>query len=267
MKLRNILYLLATLGGLWILLTIVVYAFQKQIIFQGTALSADHIFQFEGAFEEHFLWTSDSVQLNALYFPTNLDRKGAILYFHGNADNLQRWGNYSRALCQRGYDVFMIDYRGYGKSGGRCDEAAYYRDARLAYDWLLAKFPAEEIVIYGRSLGASIASQLATQVTARLLILETPFDNIQHAIETAIPVLYLPQPLSYHFANDRHLPLIEYPVYIFHGTIDRVVPYRSAATLKPLLSAKDHFFTIDGGGHKNLEEFSNFQEELDWILE
>ncbi len=269
MKIRNILYLLATLLTLWILLSIVVYAFQRQIIFQGDPLPLDHTFQFEleTPFEEHFLSTPDGISLNALYFSTLLPRKGAILYFHGNADNLQRWGQYSADLTQRGYDVFMIDYRAYGKSGGETDEAAYYRDAQLAYDWLLKKFPPEQILLYGRSLGASIASQLATKVKARCLILETPFDNIQHAMETSMPVLYLPWPLDYHFNNDQHIPLVPYPIYIFHGTKDLVVPYRSAAQLKPLLKFTDTFYTIEGGGHKDLGTFLSFQESLNQILE
>ncbi len=268
MKTRNILYLLATLLTLWVLLSLVVYSFQKQIIFQADPLPLDHTFQFEmeTPFEEYFLSTPDGISLNALYFSTQVRRKGAILYFHGNADNLQRWGQYSGDLTQRGYDVFMIDYRGYGKSEGEADELAYYRDAQLAYDWLREKFPAEEIIIYGRSLGASIASQLATKVSARSLILETPFDNIQHAIETSIPVLYLPWPLQYHFNNDQHISLINYPVYIFHGTADLIVPYRSAAQLKPLLKITDAFYTIEGGGHKNLGAFIEFQETLNQIL-
>lgn len=269
MKIKTFLSLLATVAALWLLLTLSIYSLQRFIIFQAEPLPENHSFQFDFPFTELFLTTPDSVQLNALYFPQTTDAispKGAILYFHGNADNLQRWGQYSPDLTQRGYDVLMIDYRNYGKSGGWHDEAAYYRDAQMAYDWLLQKFSAEEIIIYGRSLGASIASELATKVEAKLLILETPFDNIQHAIETAIPVLWLPYPLKYQFANDRHLPLIDYPIYIFHGTKDQVVPYRSAKALKPLLKVTDHFYTIEGGGHKNLGEFLIFQERLNEIL-
>lgn len=267
MKLQNILYLFLVAFGLWLLLTGFVYLAQGRIIFQKVPLPNTHVFEFDFPFEEFELLSSDSVAINALYFPTSLPRKGAILYFHGNADNLQRWGQYSEDLIRRGYDVLMIDYRGYGKSEGAPDEAAYYRDARMAYDWLHQKFPADQIVLYGRSLGAAIASQLASTVDARLLILETPFDNIQHAIETSVPVLWLPWPLKYHFANDRYLPKITYPVYIFHGTSDRVVSYRSAEALKPLLTLKDQFCTIEGGEHKNLGSFPQFQEALDKVLQ
>lgn len=266
MKLRNIFRLSLLLLVLWILLSLSVYAFQRFLIFQGVRLPANHRYQFDFPFEEHFLLTPDSISLNGLYFPTPKNRKGTILYFHGNADHLQRWGQYSPDLTRRGYDVWMFDYRGYGKSKGKPEEEAYYRDARFIYDWLLQKHPADSLLLYGRSLGTSIASQLATQVEARLLILETPFDHIQHAIEWSIPVLWLPWPLRYQFANDRHLPLIDFPVYIFHGTKDEVVPYRSAEALKPLLKPTDRFFTIEGGKHKDLGTFPVFQQRLDEIL-
>lgn len=267
MKLRNIFRLSALLLCLWLLLTLSVYAFQRFIVFQEEKLPVGHAYQFNVPFEEHFLTTPDSFSLNGLYFPTPKPRKGVILYFHGNADNLQRWGQYNPDLTRRGYDVWMFDYRGYGKSEGSPEEAAYYRDARFLYDWLLQQHAPEEIILYGRSLGTAIASQLATQVSARLLILETPFDHIQHAIEWSIPVLWLPKPIRYQFANDRHLPLIDCPVYIFHGTRDEVVSYHSAKALKPLLKSTDRFFTIEGGRHKDLGMFPEFQQRLDEVLD
>ncbi len=266
MKLRIIAYIFLGFLTFCLLVNIGVYVFQKRIIFQSTPLAQDYTFEFDAPFEEHFLTTPEGLKINALYFPTPLHRKGVVLYFHGNADNLQRWGQYHPDLTSRGYDVFMIDYRCYGKSEGQADVKAYYRDARMAYDWLLQKFAAEDIILYGRSLGSAMASNLASTVPARMLILETPFDDLRHALQLNIPLLYLPWNLDYPFANDQHLAAIDYPVYIFHGTKDRVVPYSSAMGLQPLLQDKDRFFTIPGGGPKNLSEFEDFQTGLEEVL-
>ncbi len=263
---RNIGYFLLSLGLLWLLLIGGVYLFQKFIIFQGKPLPKDHVFEFQGSFKEFNLTTSEGHQLNAVYFNTPHPRQGAVLYFHGNAGNLQRWGQYHHDLTRRGYDVLMIDYRGYGKSEGEPSTEAFYRDGRMAYEWLKKKFSPQVITIYGRSLGSSVASQLASKVEARQLILETPFDNIRHSLELTIPTLWLPWPLRYPFANDRYLADVKYPVHIFHGTQDRIVSYQSAQGLLPFLKKQDVFYTIPEGEHKDLAKYPTFQQGLDKIL-
>ena len=105
------------------------------------------------------------------------------------------------------------------------------------------------------------------KVPAKMLILETPFHNIRGAIQMNIPLLWLPFPIQYKFANDQHLQKVECPVYIFQGTNDWVVPYTSACLLKPYLSSADHFITIPKGAHKNLPTFEVYQKKLEEILE
>ncbi|MEM1318787.1 MAG: alpha/beta fold hydrolase [Bacteroidota bacterium] len=267
MNLKIVLRLLLILIGLYVLSVVLVYALQKYYIFRPQVLKTNHQYQFDYPFEEFYLTTEDSVRLNALYFAGQGVKKGAVLYCHGNSDNLQRWGRYHPDFTGRGYDVLIFDYRGYGKSGGPVgDEAAFYQDARSAYQWLRQRYQPEEIILYGRSLGTAPASRLATELPARLLLLETPFDNIRGAIGSRLPEFMMPFSFSYRFPNDEHLQAINCPVYILQGTADRIVPYQSALRLKPHLKPKDDFFTIEGGKHRNLSSFESYQQQLDVLL-
>jgi len=241
-----------------------VYVLQKYIIFLPKKLAPDYVFKFSDPYEEFFLRASDGAQINALYFNDANNQKGVVLYFHGNADNLQRWGKYRLDFTERGYDVLYMDYRGFGKSTGEQLEHLMYEDARMAYDWLLKKYEAKDIIIYGRSLGTAFASELASQVPARMLILETPFDNMQNVMESRAPLI-LPQ-FKYRFPNDEFIQKVKYPIYIFHGTADKIVPYEIATNLKVFLKTGDDFFTIENGKHKNLNTFVTYQKYMTQLL-
>lgn len=257
------------IASIYVLVTIGIYALQKNIIFQPDELPLDYNFIFENSYREFFIKTTDSETLNVLLFQTDLPRKGLVLYFHGNADNLQRWGKFHSDFTSRGYDVLMTDFRGFGKSTGEPDEQKFYQDAQVVYDWVFKsfeKYKKSEVIIYGRSLGCAIASNLATKVDAKKVILETPFKNINNLMKMNGWILYLPFDFKYNFPNDQHLSKIKKPIYIFVGTKDWVVPNESSEQLKPFLKPSDQYIEIEGGGHKNLSTFKKYQQKLDAIL-
>ncbi len=227
----------------------------------------DYSFSFDHPFEELFLKSDNGHSINAIFFKTNQKAKGVVLYLHGNADNLQRWASYHTDFTKRAYDILFIDYEGYGKSGGAPTEKNMYSNAAMAYKWLSQIYDPGEIVILGRSLGTAAATDLASKMPCRFLILETPFNHLRGAIEANLPFQYLPFEIDIKMENDRKIPLIDCPIYIFHGTQDLIVPYRCGSKLKPLLKAKDEFITIPNGGHKNLSEFDLYQQKMDQIFE
>jgi len=244
------------------------YSFQEKLLFLEKKLHADHIFNFQAtAFEELFFDTKNGERINAIYFKTNETPKGEILYFHGNAGNLDRWGTYADRFTKQGYNILMLDYRGYGKSEGKPSEANFYEDGQLAYDWIRQKAKASDLIIYGRSIGTGVACQIAANNPAKLLILETPFNNMNDVARTRFPYLFLPFPLRHQFPNDEHIKKVAYPVLIFHGTKDKVVPYECAAKLKLELKETDHFYTIENGGHNNLNQFEIFNKTIATILQ
>lgn len=256
--------------SIYVLVIVGIYVLQKYIIFQPVELAAEYKLVFENSYDEFFIKTVDDATLNVLLFQTDLPRKGLVLYFHGNADNLQRWGNFHSDFTSRGYDILMLDFRGYGKSTGQPDELKFYQDAQLIYDWIFEnfeKYKKSEVVIYGRSLGCAIASNLATKVETQKVILETPFKNIHDLMKRNSRVVFLPFDFKYNFPNDKHLVKIKEPIYIFVGTKDWVVPNKSSEQLKPLLKPSDQYIEIEGGGHRNLSTFKQYQQALDSILQ
>ena len=141
-----------SLFGLYIFSLIFFYIFRNQLVFQATQLRQDYTFQFDQPFEEYFVTMPDSTVLNVLLFKSKSSAKGLIFYLHGNADNLQRWGEFAADFTKLGYDVFMYDYRGYGKSTGSSSRKNIHADAITMLDWVKKKVPFSNLVIYGRSL-------------------------------------------------------------------------------------------------------------------
>lgn len=240
--------------------------FQNKFIFRSVKLDKDYVFQFDQPFEEHFIPTEDGEVIHALSFKAAGPSKGLVLYFHGNANNLQRWGRNAVDLTSLGYDVLMIDYRGYGKSTGTPSEAVLYTDAIVVWTWAKAKFSFSRTIIYGRSLGSAIASNLAIRVNPDLLILETPFDELRGTIPPAFQPLLSVFPLRSTFPNYDHLAQVTCKKIIFHGTRDSIVPLSSALRLKPLLQQEDEFIVIPEGTHRNLRSFAVYKEKLAEVL-
>lgn len=256
---------LAFLGG-YLLLLGAIWAGQEAIIFQREELPLDYQFSFSGAFREVQLPAADGTGLHGLHFMARQPARGAVLYFHGNRGSLSRWGAEHTVFTSRGYDVLMPDYRGYGKSGGRPSEWALYQDAAEWLSWLKGRYPADSITIYGRSLGTGPASWLAAQDRCRSLILETPFDEMPHVFESQV---FLPLPkgvFRHRFPNAEWLPTARCPVYIIAGSRDKLTPLYLARRLQPLLRAPSDFFLIEGGGHRNLPQFAEYQLVLDALF-
>lgn len=256
--------LLSTIGFYSIVVSFL-YSVQKKLIFLPDNLAKDHTFHFDIPFEEFNLRHENGEEVNTLYFP-NEDAKALILYFHGNSKNLQHWGKYLPDLVNRGYDVLAIDYRGYGKSDGKVSEIGMYEDADLLYRWAKKHHPNQELILWGRSLGSGVASQLSTQKQAKTLILETPFYNMTELVKTRFPMLIVPVEMKYKFPNNENIQNNEMTTLIIQGTKDSIVPLKSAEKLKKILETDDHFFTIKGAGHRNLHEFNDYQAVLDEIL-
>jgi uncharacterized protein len=251
---------------LYVLLLLVVYGGQRFMVFQPVSMGKATAFSFDVPFEEGFLETAPGIRINYLHFKTMTHSKGLVLYFHGNADNLVRWGEMHHDFTSRGYEVVIPDYRGYGKSDGEVSEVLTYLDMQHLHQHLMQTFQPAELIIYGRSLGSGIASNLAKTVPAKLLLLETPFYNIPSVFEDQLLLIWLPFAFRYEFPNYANIPEVKCPIRIFHGTADRVVPYRNAERLKPLLKEKDRFITIEKGTHLNLNTFAIYQQELDSLL-
>jgi uncharacterized protein len=231
-------------------------------IFQGVSLQQKHVFAFDFPYEEVFISTIDNEVINALLFKPVIPSKGLVIYFHGNADNLQRWGEYAIDLTQLGYEVLMMDYRGYGKSTGKPGEDVLYNDARAVWLWSRENLEVDRLVLYGRSLGTAVAAQLAMEANPSHLILETPFDEIRGAMHPIARNLLSIFSNKNVFPTKSFLANLECPKIIFHGTKDRIVPLDSALKLKPLLAETDQFVVIQNGKHGDLRNYDLYHQKL-----
>jgi len=264
---KHLFFLLITASTLYLVLLLAVYYFQVRMVFQSSRLPAAHHFTFEATFEEHIIHTEDGEQLNTLFFPAAGSSKGVILYLHGNRGTLERWATHHQTFNGLGYDFFIFDYRGYGKSTGKPSESGLYQDAEAAYQWLLKRYQPEDITIYGRSLGTGVATYLAKKHQARQLILETPYHSMPCVIR-AKALLPLPDAIfRIHFPNQERLKSIDMPVIIFVGSRDRLIPSRCSSDLASTLGNQGQFITIEAAGHKNLAAFSEYHYWLERILE
>lgn len=254
------------LAAFFVLSLAMLTLFQEKLIFLPTKLPQDFQYAFDEDFEEIFLTTDDGARLNALHFKADKS-KGLILYFHGNAGDLSRWGEIASFFVDKGYDVLVMDYRTYGKSTGKLSEKALYQDAQLFYQYALERYPESDIVLYGRSLGTGLATYLASEHQPQKLVLETPFYSLLEVAKEKFPYLPVGSLLRYEFPSYQYVQGLMSPVYIFHGTADGVVPYESGRRLYEGIPIDEkQFFSVEGGGHNNLIEFEAYHKGIDSVL-
>ncbi|AZI23024.1 alpha/beta fold hydrolase [Chryseobacterium taklimakanense] len=246
---------------------------QEKVVFLPVKLPEDFEYSFDCAFEEYFFDTPNEGKINAVHFKIQKP-KGVILYFHGNSDNLVRWGKIASDLTGFGYDVFVPDYRHYGKSTGPRNEEYLFSDAQFCYNFLKKQYGEENITVYGRSLGGAFAVKMAADNEPKKLILEATFFNLQDIVNRWLPnsaTEKISPKMTYHFHSNKNILEVNCPLYHFHGDKDFVVPINSGKKLfetlhteKPELEKK--FIEIKGGSHDDLSKFEEFQNELNRIL-
>lgn len=252
-------------AGLYLLLCLLFYFYQEKIFFYPRKLSSHYVFHFDDPFEEIFLPHEDGSIIHSLYFKVK-NAKGLIIYFHGNAGNLQRWGKHARDFTAHGYSVLMPDYRGFGKSTGKISEENFHFDALQLFHWVQEQNQEKNIILYGRSLGTGIATKLAATKEVSKLILETPYYNFLEISERYFRIL--PKKLfRYTFRTDLWIQEVSCPVYFIHGTKDGVVPHVSGKKLARSVSKEDYFYSIPKGKHKNLSSFLAYHQHLEKILQ
>ncbi|UBB90482.1 alpha/beta fold hydrolase [Candidatus Kaistella beijingensis] len=247
--------------------------FQEKVVFLPVILPNDHTYDFENDFEEYLWDTPFDGKINVLHFRIK-NPKGVIAYFHGNADNLHRWGKIAVDFTKFGYDVLVMDYRGYGKSSGPRNEEYLYSDAQFFYDFAKENYGENKIIVYGRSLGGAFATKIAGENQPKMVILEATFYNLQDIVNRWLPgkVTDKVSPkMTYHFLSNQNILKIKVPLYHFHGTKDSVVPLKSGKKLFEVFE-KEHpkipkkFIEIKGGTHEDLIKYDEFVEEMKKIL-
>ncbi len=251
--------------GCLFLLSVAVYFLQDYFIFKPEKLSANFQFRYDIPFKELNFDVDEGVRINGLHFYRE-NPHGLILYFHGNTRSIKGWAKYARDFYRYGYDVVLVDYRGFGKSTGKRSEKEMLEDVQYIYAALAKEHPEHHLIVYGRSLGSGFAAKLACDNKPRYLILDSPYYNFTKLIQRFLPVLPLKYVLRYHLRTDKWIRKVNCPVYIIHGTRDWLIPIRHSEELQKLNPRKITLIRIRGGGHNNLPKFDEYHNFIRDIL-
>jgi hypothetical protein len=228
-----------------------VYFFQARLIYFpnigigfGRAVPSDIGLDYEDVVFK----TTDGVQLHGWYVSADQAR-GVILFFHGNAGNISHRLDSIEFFHRLGFSVFIIDYRGYGRSEGKTDEQGTYRDAEAAWRQLIENRGIDpgKIVIFGRSLGASIAAWLASRTSPAALILESAFTsapNLGRHHYWFLPVHTLAR---IHYDTESYIESVSAPTLVVHSADDEIVPFAHGRKLFSVASEPKAFVKLQGG--------------------
>ena len=241
------------------------FFFQEKLIFFPEKLDKNYKFTFNHIFEEINIKTKDQKLLNGLLFKSD-NSKGLIFYLHGNAGSLNSWGEVAKTYTELNYDVFIIDYRGFGKSEGSItSEDQFNQDLQIAYDEMKSRYSEDKIVVLGYSVGTGPATKIASTNKPKLLILQAPYYSMTDMMKRTYPIIptFI---LKYKFETNEYIKDCKMPIVIFHGNQDEVIYYNSSTKLKEVLKKADTLITLDQQGHNEMTDNPEYQKEIRKIL-
>lgn len=246
---------LLLLGLIYLVFAGLIYLYQRKLTFSPdpSYVPVDTV-GIEGLREVEFS-SADGHRLYSWYLPAR-SGKATMLYFHGNGGNVANREDKFRQLSAAGYGVFMLGYRGFGGSEGNPSEAGFVKDATIAYQYLSdAGLQPRDIVIYGESIGTSVAVQLAAKADCSAIILEAPMHSVLEIGKTRYPHLPVERYLRDPFLTYQHIDKIRSPLLVIHGSADGVIPLASGEKLFNAAPGPKQMHVIKGGGHNNLYEY------------
>lgn len=258
--------------GLYVLICAVMFFFQEKLLFRPTVLDADAKWNFELEAERGLETKVDELNLeadfegkiNVLHFHAP-DKKGVVLYIHGNGGNIQGYISRRNFFLRNGWDLFIMDYRGFGKSTGELSEKALDADVEACWNHLAKSFSSDRIIVYGHSLGTGFATRLASRHKPKMLILETPYTSLADVGQWQYPWLPIRYLIQYPSEAEKFIAEVDAPVIVFHGTADQTIPYSQGERMAK--KAKNgRLITIEGAGHNGCKLSPLYGNTLDEVL-
>lgn len=198
-------------------------------------------------FDDVYFKTDDGLSLNGWFVKADTN-KGVVLFCHGNAGNISHRLESIFLFREMGFDVFIFDYRGYGRSRGWTTEKGVYADALAAYNYVVGirGGRTDRVVIFGRSLGGNVAIDLATKVKAACLISESAFSSIEDMARAIYGVRPPKWMLSNHFDARSKISKVKMPKLIIHSRDDELVPYEQGRQIFNSAPEPKDFFELTG---------------------
>ena len=249
------------------------YLAQRRILFDADQSDVSTGVDLVPGVENVVLYTPDGLQLNAWWKVPAGAHVPVYLYFPGNSESLLTRDERLAALTAEGAGLLALSWRGYGGSQGQPSEAGLLSDARAAFDWLLERVDQKQIILYGESLGTGIAVQLATELSVAGLILDSPYTSIVDIGRLRYPWLPVRLLSRDHFDSMEYAPAVTAPVFVYHCTEDRIVPYVQGQQLFERLGSTDKTFrSVAGRCHvpsieRLLPDLKAFEQQLGFFSE
>ena len=253
--------------GIYIAISLALYYVQDYMLFKPEKLPKDFQFDYENQqTKEYNLETRDGAIINGLRFFPKDESKGVVLYLKGNSKSIKGWGKFAVDFTRHGYNVLMVDYRGFGKSTGKRSQKALKRDLQKVYDKIKERTSEDRVILYGRSLGSGFATKLASLNNPKMLILDAPYYSLTKVAARYVPFMPLSILLKYPLPTYKWLKYVQCPIHIIHGTHDKLIPYKSSVKLAQINPKLTKIHTVIGGCHKNLNNFESYHKMLDEII-
>jgi pimeloyl-ACP methyl ester carboxylesterase len=235
------------------------YLRQEQVLFKPEVLAPEHRFELGPDVHELSLAVPGAT-LSALHLQLPAP-KGLVFFLHGNGGNLQSWFVNADFYRRAGYDLFMLDYRGYGKSSGRIESEPQLRaDVRAAWDALEPRYRGLKHVIYGRSLGTGLAAGLAAEVAPELTVLVSPYASVASLMREQFP--WVPTALlRYPLDTGAAVAHLATPVLLVHGQQDQLIgPQHSETLLRQ--QARARLVLVPGADHNDVHDFELYRQTM-----
>lgn len=250
---------------LYLLICALLFVFQEHLIFFPEKLPPDHQFRFNQKFEEIYIKTKDQDLLHGLLFKAQ-SSKGLVFYLHGNAGSLSSWGEVAQTYTDLHYDVFMLDYRGFGKSEGYIsNQAQLHQDVQIAYDQMRARYSEDQIVVLGYSLGSGLAAKLASSNSPRLLILQAPYYSMTDLMKHTYPIVPTAL-LKYKLETSEFIKACQMRIILIHGRQDEVIYYHSSVKLRKIIKPTDTLITLDPQSHNGMTSNPDYRTAIQKAL-
>jgi pimeloyl-ACP methyl ester carboxylesterase len=252
--------------AIYLVISVALYYLQDYFLFKPEKLPKDYQFLYDNQIvEEYNLETRDGATINGLHFKVSRP-KGVVLYLKGNSKSIKGWGKFAVDFTRSGYDVIMVDYRGFGKSTGKRSQKAMKRDLQFVYDKMKEQVDEKYIILYGRSLGSGFATKLASLNNPKMLILDAPYYSLTNVTGRYMPFMPLSLIIKYPMPTYKWLKYVNCPIRIIHGTQDKLIPFKSSVKLSQIKPKQTRLYPVIGGGHKNMNTFEEYHKILGEII-
>lgn len=247
-------------------LNVIAYFLQERLIFKPEKLPEDFEFKYKNQiFDEYNIEVAEGVNINGVHFKVR-EPKGIVLYLKGNSRSLKGWGKFAIDFTRHGFDVLMVDYRGFGKSTGIRTEAGIKKDLQYVYDELKKQVDERYIVLYGRSLGSGFATKLASTNNPRMLVLDAPYYSMAHMAKRYMLVMPMAIIMRFPIKTYKWIQYVKCPIKILHGTNDKLISFKTSIKLSKINAERTRLYPIIDGGHNNLHTYPQYHRFLEEIL-